>query len=282
MKRTISIKLNITTDKNIALLELQKRFTHACNLVAEIAEQEKESNRIRLHYLAYYKLRKQFPELGSQMSCNAIAKVAHALTALKKKKKLVFKESSSIHFDKRTYSLKEYILSLFTLQGRIRLALELCLFHIPYLEKGAIKEAELVRRNKRWFFHLVLDIPEAIPMEKGDVMAIDIGENNLAATSTGKLYGGGKVKDQRDKFLAHRRRLQRNGSQSAKQRLRKISGKERRHIKHVNHCIAKELVAEAEEINVKPSHWKTLETYAKGYKPIREYAPDCIAGALMS
>lgn len=247
MKRTIAIKLNASTEHIGALLELEKTFSRSCNFVAEIAEQEGVSNRIRLHHLAYYKLRQQFPELGSQMSCNAIAKVAHALTALKKKKKLVFKENCSIHFDKRTYSLKEDVLSLFTLQGRIRIVLKFCPFHIPYMEKGMIKEAELVRRGKRWFFNLVLDIPEVISKNQGPVLAIDMGENNLAATSTGKLFGGGKVKDQRDKFLTHRRRLQCNGSQSAKQRLRQIPGKERRHIKHVNHCVAKELVTEAEK-----------------------------------
>lgn len=246
MKRTISIKLKVPADRAESLLELQQMFSQGCNLVAEIAEQENESNRIRLHHFTYYKLREQFPRIGAQMSCNAIAKVAQALKALRKKQKLTFKESSSVHFDKRTYSLKGNILSLFTLQGRIKIPLEPCPFHLSYLEKGIIKEAELVRKGKRWFFNLVLDIPDVLPMEKGKILAVDFGENNLAATSTGKLFGGGKVKNQRDKFLAHRRRLQCKGSQSAKQRLRQISGKEYRHIKHVNHCIAKELVAEAE------------------------------------
>lgn len=272
MKRTIAIKLGISVESKGALLELEKLFSQSCNFVAEIAEQEGESNRIRLHHLCYHKLRAKFPELGSQMSCNAIAKVAHALKALKKKKKLVFKENCSIHFDKRTYSLKENVLSLFTLQGRIRIAFQWCPFHIPYMEKGMIKEAELVRRGKRWFFHLVLDIPEAIPKEKGSILAIDIGENNLAATSTGKLFGGGKVKDRRDKFLAQRRRLQSNGSQSAKQRLRQISGKERRHVKHVNHRIAKELVNEAEKNGCKTialEDLKNIRERIKGNKRVR-------------
>jgi putative transposase len=245
MKRTISIKLKLTPEQIQALNELQREFSGACNFVADIADREKEYNRVKLHHLSYYEIRKKYAQLGAQMACNAVAKVAHALKALKKKKRIVFKDSISIHFDKRTYTLKGLILSLFTLQGRIKLPIELSPFHVSYLNQGQVKEAELIQRGKRWFFNLVLDLPDQSPIETGNTLAIDFGENNLAATSTGKLFGGGTLKAQRDKFLAHRSRLQSNGSQSAKQRLRKISGKERRHVKYINHCVSKKLVEEA-------------------------------------
>jgi len=245
VKRTIAIKLNITENQHLDLFQLQKTFSGACQAVAEIADKEKEINRVRLHHLSYYTLRQRFPEIGSQMSCNAIAKVANALKALKKKRKINFKENASIHFDKRTYSLKEKVLSLFTLQGRIKIPLEICPFHASYINVGTFKEAELVRKGNQWFFNLVLEIPEPVQKQSGKILAVDFGENNMAATSSGKLFGGGAIKDHRDKFLAHRRRLQSNGSQSAKQRLKRISGKEGRRVKHVNHVVAKEIIDEA-------------------------------------
>ena len=245
MKRTVSLKLNVSGTDLQALCELQEHFSNACNYVAVIALEKKESNRIRLHHLSYYQLKANFPQLGSQMSCNAIAKTAQALKALKKPRKILFRKRISVHFDKRTYSLKNGILSLFTLRGRVQLPLKISPFHAHYLELGKIKEAELVRKGKLWFFHLVLDFPEVASLPKGKVMAVDFGENNLAATSTGKLFGGGPLKAQRDKFLGHRRRLQSNGSQSAKQRLRQISGREKRHVMHVNHCVSKEIILEA-------------------------------------
>jgi IS605 OrfB family transposase len=180
------------------------------------------------------------------MCCNAIAKTSNALKAQKHPKQILFKHGCSVHFDKRTYSLKNGILSLFTLQGRIRIPLEISAFHKGFLDYGTPKEAELVRRGKRWFFHLVLDLPDVLPMEAGDAMGVDLGENVLAATSTGKLFGGGPLRAHRDQFLGTRKRLQSNGSQSAKKRLRKISGRERRSVKHVNHCISKEIVQEAQ------------------------------------
>jgi putative transposase len=79
-------------------------------------------------------------------------------------------------------------------------------------------------------------------------MGVDVGENNLAATSTGKIFGGAQLRYKRDCFLAHRRRLQSNGTQSSKQKLCKVSGREARHVKHVNHEISKAIIAEAQLI----------------------------------
>ncbi|HEY2810266.1 MAG TPA: transposase, partial [Rhabdochlamydiaceae bacterium] len=180
------------------------------------------------------------------MCCNAIAKTAAALKAQKYPKQILFKKGS-IHFDKRTYSLKGTTLSLFTLQGRVRIPLEISEFHKPFFRIGILKEAELVRKKNRWFFHLVLDLPETQPLSSGKALGVDLGENNLAATSSGKLFGGGSLRSKRDKFLGTRKRLQSNGSQSAKQKLRQISGREQRNVKHVNHCVSKAIVREAQK-----------------------------------
>jgi putative transposase len=247
VKRTIAIKLNITNFQKEPLCQLQDLFTKACNQVSSIAFLEKERNRTRLHHLSYRSLRQSLPELGSQMCCNAIAKVSANLKARKDPKELVFKKENSVHFDKRTYSLKKGTLSLFTPKGRIQIPLEISAFHKQFLEFGIPKEAELVRKKNQWFFHLVLDLPDVLPVQTGKAIGVDLGENVLAATSTGKLFGGGALRAKRDQFLGTRKRLQSNGSQSAKQKLRQISGRERRHVKYINHCVSKQIVQEAKE-----------------------------------
>lgn len=247
MKRTIAIKLTFSSDEAQAFLELQEQFSAACNQVATIALEEKERNRVRLHHLCYYSLRKNFPDLGAQMCCNAIAKTAQALKPLKTARPLLFKRGCSVHFDKRTYSLKGNSLSLFTLKKRIHIQLEISSFHKKFLDQGTIKEAKLVRKGKRWFFHLVLDLPDVPLIQATKPMGVDLGENVLAATSTGKLFGGAPLRGKRERFLGHRKRLQSNGSQSTKQRLRKISGREKRAVRHVNHCVAKQIVQEAQK-----------------------------------
>ena len=246
MKRTIAIKLTLSESEVQAFVALEDKFSLACNRVAGVALAEKERNRVRLHHLCYYILRNEFSELGAQMCCNAIAKVAQALKALKQPRPILFKHGCSVHFDKRTYSLKNGVLSLFTLDKRIRIQLEISSFHKKFLDQGKAKEAELVRKGKRWFFHLVLDLPDVAPVESKEAIGVDLGENVLAATSTGKLFGGGALCAKRDQFLGHRQRLQSKGSQAAKQRLRHISGREKRAVCHLNHCVSKEIVTEAE------------------------------------
>src|SRR3990167_6895838 len=151
------------------------------------------------------------------MCCNAIAKTSQALKALKTPRAVLFKKGCSVHFDKRTYSLQGNVLSLFTLQKRMRVQLKISAFHKSFLDRGIVKEAELVRKGKQWFFHFVLDLPDVPVVQTGKAIGVDLGENVLAATSTGKLFGGGPVRAKRDQFLGHRKRLSSNGSQSAKQ-----------------------------------------------------------------
>jgi len=250
MQRTISIKLNTTHEQSVALTQLQKEFNNACNQIVPVAAENRCWNRVALHHLSYYKIR-ETTVLGAQMACNAIKVVCDSLKVLKIKKTekiplINFKPSSSVHFDKRTYSLKESALSLYTLSGRILIPMLLGEFQQQYLERGISKEAELVCRNKTWFFNLVLDLPDVEPVvSSGKVLGVDLGENNLAAISSGKLFGGGQLRHERDRALALRSQLQSNGSKSAKQLLKKISGKEARHMAHVNHEISKAIVKEA-------------------------------------
>src|SRR3989338_2509371 len=250
MKRTISIELECSKEKVTPLVDTGQLFAKACNLIATFAAENRCWNKHDLHHLCYYSVRDSFPALGSQMVCSAIKKVCGAYKALKIQKnqevpKMCFKEGSSIHYDKRTYSLKGEVLSLFTVKGRIQCRLKPGNFQTAYLEKGMPKEGELIQKEGRWFFNLVLDIPDPVPLKEGGLLAVDVGENNLAATSNGTLNGGGKLRHKRDKFLARRRKLQSNGSKSAKRKLKRISGRERRHVKETNHIVSKAIVEEA-------------------------------------
>lgn len=113
------------------------------------------------------------------------------------------------------------------------------------LASGTPKAATLVTRNGVWYFHLVLDLPEVAERGGQTRLGVDVGENNLAATSSGQVFGGGRLRDQRDRHLAARRRLQANGSRAAKRKLKAISGRERRHMRQVNHETSKAIVREA-------------------------------------
>ena len=256
MKRTIALKLNLSQEQSDALLETQKVFAKACNQAISFVVENRCWNRVALHHLCYYHIRENIPSLGSQMVCNAIKKVCSSYKVLKIKKSqnvptIKFKNTGSVHYDKRTYSVKDSILSLYTVTGRIKCEFITGDFQREYLESGAVKEAELVRKGKVWFFNLVLDFPDVEIKKEGKIFSVDVGENNLATTSNGTIHGGGKLRHKRDVFLARRAKLQSNGSRSAKRCLQRVSGRERRHVKETNHIISKQIVMEAVESRAK-------------------------------
>jgi putative transposase len=250
--RTASIRLDVAAAHAQQLHALRAAYTDACNCLVPIVREHRVWNRVALHQRAYSMLREMTP-LGSQMCCNAIFSVCKAYKAqraLGKTKKdepvpEIRFDRASVHFDRRTYSLKDDRLSLYTLDGRVRIALRLGEHQQRILASGQPKEAELIVREGVWYFNLVVesDDPELQPSDL--VMGVDVGENTLAATSTGKVLGGEALRHRRDRYLALRRRLQSNGSQSARQKLRQVSGKERRRVKHLNHETSKAIVAEA-------------------------------------
>ena len=256
MRRTISIKLATSPEQQALLAQLQGVFNQVCNTIASIARKSRCWNRVALHNLIYNQIRCEQISgqvvLGSQMVCNAIKTVCDAYKVLKIKKtetapSITFKQKASVHFDKRTYSLRDGKLSLYTLSGRISVQVNLGEFQQSYFQRGRPKEAELICKNGQWFFNLVLDFSDAqlLPSE-GKVLGVDLGENNLAATSSGRFFGGGALRHERDCALFLRKQLQSNGSKSAKQLLKKISGREARHIKYVNHVVSKAIVQEAQ------------------------------------
>jgi IS605 OrfB family transposase len=159
---------------------------------------------------------------------------------------LIFNRAS-VHFDHRTFTLKGETVSLNTLQGRIRVPMTLGDHQRDILQTGRPrpKEAELVFRRGSWFFNLVVESDEAETVASGPAMGVDVGENTLAASSTGRIWRGEALRHRRDQHLALRRRLQSNGSQSARQTLGQVSGRERRRVKHINHEVSKGIVAEA-------------------------------------
>lgn len=253
MKRTVSIKLITNKEQRQKLFALSSAYSKACNLIVQFARDSRCWNRVALHHLSYYVARESIPELGSQMICQAIHRVADAYKTLKANGEIKKDEPvktikfgiGSVNFDKRTYSIKDGMISLFTLTGRVRFNTSLGNHQRKLLEIGEPKESKLILKNKEWYFNLVVDIKDPEPFEGEEVIGIDVGENNLAATSTGKIFGGAQLRHNRNLYLSHRRRLQSNGSRASKRRLKLISGREQRHVKHVNHETSKSIVLEA-------------------------------------
>jgi hypothetical protein len=140
MNYTLTVPLDASPEQAARLSALQAEFAKACNVLSPLVRQTRTWNRVALHHMAYKLVRERFPQLGSQMACNAIYSVSRHCRMLfqhpqspfhlsklgdKPLPLLSFSDSCPVYFDRHTLSLKDGKLSMYTLDGRIRFQLGL-------------------------------------------------------------------------------------------------------------------------------------------------------------
>jgi IS605 OrfB family transposase len=156
-----------------------------------------------------------------------------------------FRDFGSIVYDQRILSFKGMDeVSINTTRGRIRIPITIGKYgEIPF--KRIRGQRDLVRRNRQFYLMVAVEIPEAPSIEPEDIIGVDMGIEHIAVDSTGKYYSGDGINETRERYADLRSRLQSAGTRSAKRHLRKLSGKESRFVRNVNHFISKEIVQRA-------------------------------------
>ncbi len=259
--RTVCCKLVVDECADRVLRQTQAAFNAAASYCAQVAWEQRITNKNTLHHIVYYQTRTRFG-LGAQLACCARDKAAEAVRAVRdqpeRKDKGTgavvpqtcpsFRDDGSIRYDKNTYRLmdREQV-SLNTLAGRIVGQLDLGDFQRRYLYdlSWSIGGAELIRRKHVWYLCITQSKRAAEPDEPLGIIGIDMGIVNLATTDDGERYSGAQVEQIREKRALRRKRLQTVGTRNARRRLRYLSGKQHRFQKDVNHCISKALVQKA-------------------------------------
>jgi len=140
MNTSLRIALDTSPEQAAKLAQLQAAFAGACNALAPLVHDTRVWNRVALHHMAYKLLREQFPDIGSQMVCNAIYSVSRHCRLLfqspgspfnvarlgdRPLPLLRFSERAPVYFDRHTLSLKAGQVSMYTLDGRMRFQLAL-------------------------------------------------------------------------------------------------------------------------------------------------------------
>jgi hypothetical protein len=162
MNSTLRVPLNASPDQVLRLQALQQGFAQVCNALAPLVQQTRIWNRVALHHLAYRQLRARFPEMGSQMVCNAIYSVSRSCRLVfqhpsspfhlnrlgdKPLPLLRFADTCPVYFDRHTLSLKAGQLSMFTLDGRMRFQLALRPEDEAAFHAHKLREIVLARRT---------------------------------------------------------------------------------------------------------------------------------------
>ena len=137
---TLSIPLTTTAEQLEKLVALQNAFALVCNALAPVVRDTRCWSRVALHHMMYRSLREQFPQIGSQMVCNAIYSVSRTSRLIFQSEQspfniqryadknlplLQFLPTAPVYFDRHTLSIKPGSLSMYTLDGRMRFEVNL-------------------------------------------------------------------------------------------------------------------------------------------------------------
>jgi putative transposase len=253
MKQTMLLKLAPTPEQHTLVLRTLETFNAACNDIAQTAFDEHSASKFSLQKMVYYDIRERYG-LSAQMTIRAIAKVVEAY---KRDRKIQphFHPHGAMTYDQRICSFPgPDRVSLLTLDGREVMPFRIGAYQAARMDRIR-GQADLLYRKASDTFSLAVtvDAPEASPEEPTDMLGVDLGIMNLAATSDGEFVNSSSgpkhahVNTVRARYSQTRRKLQKKGTKSAKRLLKKRSGKEQRFCRDVNHCISKRLVAQAKD-----------------------------------
>jgi IS605 OrfB family transposase len=248
LKLIAQVKLDTTQEQFDALKLTLETVNDAANSISDFAWTNQVFRQYDIHRSQYYIVKEDF-NLSAQVVVRVIAKVADAYK-LSKKTPRVFADHGSISFDSRilSWKLDKQIVSIWTMSGRLKIPFLAGPNQIEML-KSLQGEADLVLRDGAFYLHQVCDIPESPKFKPDDFMGIDFGICAIASTSSGKSYSGNELNGRRHRNLKLRSKLQKKGTKSAKRLLKHRRRKESRFTKDVNHCISKQIVADAKHTN---------------------------------
>jgi len=163
MNFRLNIPLNTSAEQAARLQALQTAFAEVCNALAPVVQQTRCWNRVALHHLTYRMLRERFPQMGSQMVCNAIYSVSrtcrlilqHANSPWNVDKRpeqalplVRFLPSAPVYFDRHTLSIKGGQLSMYTLDGRMRFQIDLKPEDLARFQQEKLREIVLTKAGQ--------------------------------------------------------------------------------------------------------------------------------------
>ncbi|WP_237395885.1 transposase [Okeania sp. KiyG1] len=230
-------------------------YANACQFIHENSD-KKLTNNVAMQSLMYDTVRENF-QLSAQTTIHAIRRVCgNRKTSITNhiKKELSF-SPTSVDYDSRTFSLdtKTWIVSVKLLTKRTKIELLIGNYQRGIL-KGSKSKSAVLNKRKDGSYYINININNIAPdpTDTDKVIGIDLGRTDIATTSESDSWSGKKITNKRNHYSQMRAVLQQKaskGTRSSRRRCRKLqqrlSGKERRFQKHINHEITTYLVKKA-------------------------------------
>lgn len=243
--RTIKLKLNVSPDGCQSLMQTMRDYTVAFNTCSEWGFNSRSANKVNCHNATYQNVRQSVPNLPSSLVQGARDNACECLKAVKCHTKPLRKEYSSMRYNQRVIRvcLDSGYATLATSKGRIKATFTIPEYYRQYIG-WQVKSSTVSfdKRYKTFYLHCQMEAKTPDLVKDQQVLGIDRGIVNIAVCSDNSFFNSKLVKNTRAKCAYLRKRLQSKGTRSAKRKLRKISGRERRFVTDVNHCISKQIV----------------------------------------
>jgi len=243
MKRTLKIKINPPHEVFNNLKEQLVVCNSIFNRYVRWAYQNKTYNKRKAHQDLYKFLREKYPQINSALIQSIRDTALEAIKGVKFKTKPKKGKYSALRYDKRTFTLRGQQITLTTMGKRYKEILHIPEYYKEIYETWDYRAAMLCYNKKQdqFYINIVFENKEEIEAYKGDIVGIDRGLYNLATTSAGINFSGNKLRATQRRYLFNRKKLQAKGTPSSKKLLKKISGKEKRFSRDVNHCTTKKI-----------------------------------------
>lgn len=134
--------------------------------------------------------------------------------------------------------------------GRVKFKLSIGNYQLALL-KGQSPTAATLNKTKRgdYYINICVDLPTNPTGKTPRVIGVDLGRRDIATTSNGDSWSGKQIQSTRDRFNLVRANVQSKRTRSSRRLMRRLSGKEQRFQKWLNHNISKQLVQVAKQAN---------------------------------
>lgn len=222
------------------------RFADACNQILATAQKNKQWNTTKLHHLTYKPVR-ELTGLKANHVCQAIRRVIGNAKAVKQVHKF---RPTSLNLDSRTFAYNEekQTVGVTLIAGRKQFKLSIGNYQLALL-KGQSPTAATLNKTKKgdYYINICVEIDSDPTGKTPKVIGVDLGRRDIATTSTGKSWSGDKIQATRDRYSKVRANIQRKRTRSSRRLMRRLTGREQRFQKWLNHTISRQLVNEAKQ-----------------------------------
>ena len=251
MQRTVKVKINVH--------EGFLAFMETCSLIfnehIEWCFSNKSYNKVKAHQDLYFSLREKYPKIPSALLQTIRDTALESVKQTKFKFKPFKKLHSAIRYDKRTVYFKKNLLKLSWSGDRIKQNITLPSWFSNKYPNFVFQSATVSynKNQKQFYANLTYESnsPQPILSSQNDkIVGVDRGLFNIISLSNGINFSSKNIRKQKRKFMFVKRQLQAKVSPSAKRKLRKRSGKEKRFSLNINHIISKWLVSQPFDVFV--------------------------------